>query len=225
MDFSTWLAFTIMATLIVMSPGPNGVIVLKTVGQHGYKPALAVILGLFCATFAHGLFVLFGLSTLLIYIPQAFLTIKVLGAIYLCYLGLKSLKQFFNAQRPPTNDSISDKTKDSITNPNDTIARLPSFMKVGLLTQLLNPKVSALYLAVIPNFVDFTAATATVDTLILTLTHASIVGSWFVVVASVSVKLLPYFKDTSVGKWMNGLAGLVMLYFSAMLLTYETKRS
>ena len=99
------------------------------------------------------------------------------------------------------------------------------FWQVGFITQILNPKVSALYLAVIPNFVDFTSATATTDTLLLTLTHASIVGSWFILVATVSMKLLPYFKNASIGRWLNGLAGIVMLYFSAMLLTYEAKKT
>ena len=88
----------------------------------------------------------------------------------------------------------------------------------------VNAKVSALYLAVIPNFVDFTSATATADTLLLTFTHATIVGSWFILLATVSMKLLPYFKGGAIGRWLNGLAGVVMLYFSAMLLTYEAKK-
>lgn len=213
MVFSTWLTFTIMATLLVMSPGPNGVIVLKTLGQHGYRPALATISGLVSATFAHGLFVLFGLSALLIYVPQAFMAIKILGALYLSYLGFKSLKQFLW----PT---VVVKTTDNLS-----LQSQNRFFRMGFVTQILNPKVSAFYLAVIPNFVNFNSASATADTMILTLTHASIIGTWFLLVATVSIKLLPYFKDTSVGRWMDGLAGAVMLYFSAMLLTYETKRS
>lgn len=220
MDYSTWFAFTVMATLIVISPGPNGVIVLKTLGQYGYKPTLATILGLFCATFMHGLFVLFGLSALLIYIPQAFIAIKIMGALYLCYLGIKSINQFLNYKKSK-NNNIQANVSVQITN-----SSKPSrhFWQVGFITQILNPKVSALYLAVIPNFVDFTSATATTDTLLLTLTHASIVGSWFVLVATVSMKLLPYFKNSSISRWLNGLASIVMLYFSAMLLTYETKK-
>jgi len=220
MDYSTWLAFTIMATLIVISPGPNGVIVLKTLGQYGYKPTLATISGLFCATFMHGLFVLFGLSALLIYVPQAFVAIKVMGALYLCYLGVKSLNQFFKYNQPKKNIDV--KPISQVSNKEKSVIH---FWQTGFVTQILNPKVSALYLAVIPNFVDFTSATATIDTLLLTLTHASIVGSWFVLVATVSMKLLPHFKNASIGRWLNGLAGVVMLYFSAMLLTFDAKKS
>lgn len=220
MDYTTWLAFTFMATLIVISPGPNGVIVLKTLGHYGYKPTLATILGLFCATFMHGLFVLFGLSALLIYIPQAFIAIKIMGALYLGYLGVKSLKQFFNHNKPSHTLSMTPTVQ-----AHNHKKRSWHFWQVGFITQVLNPKVSALYLAVIPNFVDFTSATATTDTLLLTLTHASIVGSWFVLVATISIKLLPYFKNASIGKWLNGLAGVVMLYFSGMLLAYDAKKS
>ncbi len=220
MDYTTWLGFTVMATLIVMSPGPNGVIVLKTLGQYGYKPTLATIFGLFCATFMHGLFVLFGLSALLIYVPQAFMAIKILGALYLCYLGVKSIRQFLKSNRTKNSPDLK-----SVLQVNNHKKRIINFWKTGFITQILNPKVSALYLAVIPNFVDFTSATATTDTLLLTLTHASIVGSWFILLATVSLKLMPYFKESSVGRWLNGLAGVVMLYFSAMLLTYETKKA
>lgn len=220
MDYSTWLAFTIMATLIVISPGPNGVIVLKTLGQYGYKPTLATISGLFCATFMHGLFVLFGLSALLIYVPQAFVAIKIMGALYLCYLGVKSLNQFFKHNQSKSNIDVN-----PISQVSNKEKSARHFWQVGFITQILNPKVSALYLAVIPNFVDFTSATATTDTLLLTLTHASIVGSWFVLVATVSMKLLPHFKNASIGRWLNGLAGVVMLYFSAMLLTFDAKKS
>lgn len=209
-----------MATLIVISPGPNGVIVLKTLGHYGYKPTLATILGLFCATFMHGLFVLFGLSALLIYVPQAFIAIKIMGALYLGYLGVKSLKQFFNHNKPSHTLNMT-----STVQAHNHKKRSWHFWQVGFITQVLNPKVSALYLAVIPNFVDFTSATATTDTLLLTLTHASIVGSWFVLVATISIKLLPYFKNASIGKWLNGLAGVVMLYFSGMLLAYDAKKS
>lgn len=219
MDYTTWLTFTIMATLIVMSPGPNGVIVLKTLGQYGYKPTLLIIFGLFCATFMHGLFVLFGLSALLIYVPQAFMAIKIICALYLCYLGIKSLKQIFDYNQ--TKNSVNVSSPSQVSS-HKKLGR--QFWRTGFITQILNPKVSALYLAVIPNFVDFTSATATTDTLLLTFTHASIVGSWFILLATVSMKLLPYFKNASIGRWLNGLAGVVMLYFSAMLLTYEAKK-
>ena len=220
MDYATWLAFTIMATLIVMSPGPNGVIVLKTVGQYGYRPALLIVSGLFCATFMHGLFVLFGLSALLIYVPQAFMAIKIIGALYLCYLGIKSLTQFFKYNS--LKNTVEEASISQISN-HKKLAR--HFWQTGFITQILNPKVSALYLAIIPNFVDFTSTTAAMDTLLLTFTHASIVGSWFILLATVSMKLLPYFKNASIGRWLNGLAGVVMLYFSAMLLTYEAKKA
>jgi threonine/homoserine/homoserine lactone efflux protein len=80
-------------------------------------------------------------------------------------------------------------------------------------------------LAVIPNFIDLSSSTAKIDTLLLISTHAAITGLWFILVASVGMKVLPYFKDKSIGKWMNGVVGTVMLYFSFMLLTYEVKQS
>lgn len=219
MTYSTWLTFAIMVLLLVMSPGPNGIIVLKVLGQNGYKPALVAIFGLFCATFMHGLFVMFGLSALLIHIPQAFTAIKIIGALYLFYLGVKSLKQCFKKGIPKS--KLDSHSAPLINNKTESIR---SFWKVGFMTQALNPKASAFYLAVIPNFIDLSSSTAKIDTLLLTSTHAVIVGLWFISVASVGMKVLPYFKDKSIGKWMNGVVGTVMVYFSIMLLTYEVKQ-
>lgn len=220
MTYSTWLTFAIMVLLLVMSPGPNGIIILKILGQNGYKPALVAVSGLFFATFMHGLFVMFGLSALLIHIPQAFTAIKIIGALYLFYLGIKSLKQCFKKQAPKSKSDSH-----SIALVNNTRKSIRSFWKVGFMSQALNPKASAFYLAVIPNFIDLSSSTAKIDTLLLTSTHAVMTGLWFILVASVGMKVLPYFKDKSIGKWMNGAVGTVMLYFSFMLLTYEVKQS
>ena len=163
---------------------------------------------------------MFGLSALLIHIPQAFTAIKIIGALYLFYLGIKSLKQCFK-KRVPKNKSDSHST----VFVNNTRKSIRSFWKVGFMSRALNPKASAFYLAVIPKFIDLWSSTAKIHILLLTSTHAVMTGLWFILVASVGMKVLPYFKDKSIGKWMNGVVGTVMLYFSFMLLTYEVKQS
>ncbi|MEM9102838.1 MAG: hypothetical protein AAGB12_11000 [Pseudomonadota bacterium] len=47
------LAFTIMSTLLVLSPGPNSVLILKTVSTQGKVASIYNILGLVSATFCH----------------------------------------------------------------------------------------------------------------------------------------------------------------------------
>ena len=117
-----------------MSPGPNGIIILNILGQNGYKPALVAVSGLFFATFMHGLFVMFGLSALLIHIPQAFTAIKIIGALYLFYLGIKSLKQCFKKQAPKNKAPKRKSDSRSTALVNNTKKSIKIFWKVGFMS-------------------------------------------------------------------------------------------
>lgn len=212
MSLQLWLSFVAVAAFLVMSPGPNGVLVLKTLGAHGYSASLMNILGLFCATFCHGALVLLGLSALLLHLPGAFLALKILGALYLFYLGVKLLKKYFRpAQAAPPRKRFSGGFQ----------AGFGAFWLEGFLTQILNPNVSAFYLAVFPSFIPFGSPDAVVQTLLLNATHAVIIALWFILLAGFSAKLAPKIRGRQLGRTLNGLAGLGMIYFAMMVLWIE----
>ena len=85
------LTFTLIALLLVVSPGPNGVLIIKTATAQGKTAALMNIMGLTSATFFHGAFSIFGLSALLLQSAELFFIVKVLGAAYLFYIGVKAI--------------------------------------------------------------------------------------------------------------------------------------
>lgn len=65
MDITNILSFTFLATLLVVSPGPNGVLVLKTVIFKGKRYGFSNISGFVVAVFAHGTFSIFGFSAIM----------------------------------------------------------------------------------------------------------------------------------------------------------------
>ncbi|WP_413698907.1 LysE family translocator [Psychromonas sp. KJ10-10] len=135
------LTFSFVAFILVISPGPNGVLIIKTISANGTKPAIYNILGLFIATFFHGAFSILGLSALVLQSAQLFIVIKIIGALYLLYIGLKAIINTFNKQ-------VASKTKSVInvnTTKNKDFNKSHYFIE-GFLTQLLNPKVSMFYL-------------------------------------------------------------------------------
>ncbi len=90
----TWaeiLAFTIVAGLLVMSPGPNGVLVAKTVPTSGRAAGFANVAGFVTAFYLNGALSILGISILLVQSATAFAIVKYLGAAYLCWIGLKAL--------------------------------------------------------------------------------------------------------------------------------------
>ena len=92
-------SFVTIALLLVISPGPNGALVFKTVSTLGTKIASANIIGLVSATFVHGTLSILGLSVVTKNTPALFNLIKIFGAVYLFYIGLKAIISAYKLHR------------------------------------------------------------------------------------------------------------------------------
>src|SRR4026207_999178 len=81
--WSEILAFMLAATLLVTSPGPNGVLIATTVSSSGRGAGFANIAGFFTAFYVHGALSILGISIILLKSATAFAVVKYLGAAYL----------------------------------------------------------------------------------------------------------------------------------------------
>jgi len=142
MDFIQILSFTFIALLLVISPGPNGLLIAKTVPSQGKKAGFSNVSGFLVAFYLHGALSILGISVLLAKSAEVFFIVKVIGALYLSWIGVKSL---ISAYR--NDDTVKDNT--DIT---DEQTLKKSFLE-GFLTNALNPKVSMFYLAAFPQFI------------------------------------------------------------------------
>ena len=79
MDIANIVAFTVVAALLVMSPGPNGVLIAKTVPTSGRAAGFANVLGFEVGFFLHGALSILGISLLLVQSAVAFAIVKYLG--------------------------------------------------------------------------------------------------------------------------------------------------
>lgn len=96
MDISTLLSFTFISALLVMSTGPNGVLIAKTVPTSGMAAGLANVGGFVAAFYVHGALSILGISLILVQSSHAFFIVKMLGAAYLCWIGVKALREAWN---------------------------------------------------------------------------------------------------------------------------------
>lgn len=142
MLWSEITAFVIVAALLVMSPGPNGFLIAKTVPTSGRAAGFANIAGFVAALFLHGTLSALGISIILVNSATAFSIVKYLGAAYLCWIGAKALFASFKG--------LEVKSKASPAKDRRTLRR--AFVE-GFLTNALNPKVSMFYLAAFPQFI------------------------------------------------------------------------
>lgn len=205
MGINTILTFIAVAALLVISPGPNGLLIAKTVPISGRKAGFANIWGFVVAFYIHGTLSVFGISILLVKSSQAFFIFKMLGAAYLIFLGVKSIINAF--QKSPVQPKV--------TTGNNQIVSLRVAFSEGLITNVLNPKVSMFYLAAFPQFMSNTESALSAYTLVTA--HSIVNFLWFTMVILVLSKVKKVTNNTRLKTWLNSVTGTVFIAFGSKL--------
>jgi len=216
MDFYTIITFFFIVSLMVMSPGPNGALILKTVTLLGKTHGYVNVTGIFTAFYLHGTFSIFGLSAILVSSAKLFLAVKIIGALYLAYLGIKAILSAF---KPPK--SSSQLVGDAVENKDKNIKLYSSFFE-GLLTNLLNPKVSIFYLAAFPQFINI-QENVVLSSYILVSIHALFALLWFSSMVVFVGKSSVLFKSHKSHAILQSAIGSVLLWFSYRVATVSSK--
>lgn len=124
---------------MALTPGPNMVhLAARSIGQ-GTRAGLVALSGTAVGFVAYLAAAAFGLAALFAAVPFAFLLVKIAGAVYLGYLAWQMLR--------PGGHSVFDPTA-------VTPIRPMRLFGMGLVTNLLNPKIALLYAAILPQFID-----------------------------------------------------------------------
>lgn len=207
MDIINLLTFIVLSILLVLSPGPNGILIAKTVPLSGQKAGFANIWGFFTAFYIHGTLAIYGISIILVQSSQAFFLFKLIGALYLLYIGIKVLMDVFKNEKKKV--IKQEKTEKEIK----TISK--AYIE-GLLTNVLNPKVSMFYLAAFPQFLSFDSST--LDAYLLVSVHALINLIWFslMVIFLIRVKLMT--KSFIFLKILKSITGIAFIAFAIKLI-------
>src|SRR6185436_15199076 len=90
-DSTSLLAFVAAALVVLLIPGPGVMYVLARSLSQGQRAGLVSVLGLSAGAFVHVIAATVGLSALLLASAAAFGIVKLLGAAYLIYLGIRAL--------------------------------------------------------------------------------------------------------------------------------------
>ena len=138
-DSATLLAFSAAALVVLLIPGPGVLYVIARSLSQGQRAGLVSVLGLSTGAFVHVVAATVGLSAILLASATAFGVMKILGAGYLIYLGIRVLL-----------------ARDSRPAPDDRSLRrsLPRLFIDGVVVSVLNPKVAVFFLAFLPHFAD-----------------------------------------------------------------------
>lgn len=137
-DPTMLLTFTLIALGMVLTPGPNMIYLISRSICQGRRAGLISLGGVALGFAFYLLSAILGLTALLFAVPYAYDVLRIGGALYLLYLAYQALSP---RGRSPF---------EVVELPRERPARL---FIMGLLTNLLNPKVAVLYLALLPQFI------------------------------------------------------------------------
>jgi threonine/homoserine/homoserine lactone efflux protein len=131
--------FVITSIILALTPGLDTIYILSRSISQGKKSGIISTCGISSGIVIHIFMAAFGLSIILANSKSAFFIIKIIGSIYLIYLGIKSI---LNSKQGLISIKLA---KENI-----------NYRKIylqGLLTNLLNPKVALFFLGLLPQFV------------------------------------------------------------------------
>jgi RhtB (resistance to homoserine/threonine) family protein len=136
------LVFSGIAAVLTVTPGADTALVTKNAISRGRAAGFATTFGISLGCVVHSIASALGLSAILARSAEAYQIVKVAGAVYLIYIGIRSLWGAYQSGAASTAPA-------GVASPAGTRR---SFAE-GLFTNLLNPKVALFYLTFLPQFV------------------------------------------------------------------------
>ena len=172
--------------------------------RHGFRSSLSGIVGIQFGNLVFFVCAALGLGAVLSSAAGAFAALRILGALYLFYLGVRAMMRSF---RPPENAvSISARP-----------AKNGSLFLQGAMVQLTNPKALLFVSALLPQFMD-PALPASQQLAILAI--GTIMVDLFVLssYAYLAQRSLRRFQSSTAGVWLERVFGAALMFFGLRLL-------
>jgi threonine/homoserine/homoserine lactone efflux protein len=206
MNLQTILAFAAVATLAILSPGPAVLLSLRNGATLGARSVLWSALGNICGVCCLSIAAILGLGVILKSSALLFSAIKVAGAAYLFYVGVRHLlgHSVVVAEQ-------NDQDADLVATPAHHLYR------EGFLIAATNPKAVLFFTALFPQFIDAKAPVLP-QFLILTgifmaISYVSHLGYALIASRAKGALLRPFFAT-----WLNRIIGAAFVFFGGLLL-------
>ncbi len=204
MSLNTWWLFILMTFVVSATPGPNMLFVMSVSARHGIRAAVIAMLGCMTALVAMMSLSAAGLGALLHTFPAVFEALRLAGAAYLAYLGVK-------CWRAPVHDAVAD------------VADVPAVQTSAIYRQSFlvaasNPKAILFAAAFFPQFINPGLAKLPQFAILLT-TFSVIEVAWYFVYAVSGKRLSSYLQRAKVMRMFNRLTGGVFIGFAGLMAT------
>lgn len=204
------MAFAVVAGLMTMIPGIDTALVLRTAARFERRAGFAVAAGISAGCLVWGVAAALGVSALLTASDVAYTVLRAIGAGYMVFLGVRMIVQGLRVGGVP-----------AVTGPDEAAPvrnspGLGRFFRQGLMTNLLNPKVGAFYVALLPQFIPADQPTALAGG-VLALVHGVEGMVWFTVLILLVHRAADWLRRPRVRRTIDAAAGLTVVGFGLRL--------
>ncbi len=192
--------FTLAATLIVLLPGPDTLVVVRNLVRGGRVVAAKTVLGVLSGLAVWVVTAALGLSAVLRASHDGYLALRIVGAAYLVWIGVQSLRS-----RGQVAESSGERR-----------AIVGQGYGAGLLTDLLNPKVGVFFVTFLPGFVPHGVSVGWMS-LVLGGIFVVLTAAYFAVLLAVSGPVTRWMTTARIRRRMDRGTGVVLIGFGLRL--------
>lgn len=203
MPFEQWLSFCLLALIATITPGPAALLVSVNSLTYGFKLSLATVFGNVTGLLCLSSLSVLGLIALIIQSAVAFTVVKTLGALYLCYLGIKLFR--------------SGSFKLEVTKKALRQEHVVKLFGQGIAVSMTNPKALVFTIALFPQFITLHAPVLPQFVVLVTsfmgLSFACLSGYAFI-----AARAKPRVVQSKLAKRTKQLCGATFIGFGGLLL-------
>ncbi len=209
MEFlSTWLLVVTVFGVAVLSPGPDFIMTVRNAVVYNRRAGLLSSFGLALGIVVHVSYSLVGIAALISKSILLYTAIKYMGAAYLIYLGAKGL-----LSKGQGTISIDENDKNTLQIKSKTKKTISDFnaIKLGFLTNALNPKATMFFLALFTQIIS--PSTPILAQIIYGLTCSVLTGVWFCLVTLFLTNKQWQARFLECSKWIDKGCGALLIAF------------
>ncbi|OHU89295.1 MULTISPECIES: LysE family translocator [Pseudoalteromonas] len=201
------VSFVIASTIIAVAPGPSNAFLMAQTFTHGRVAGMKSALGFAVGGVIHTIFAVVGLSAILKASETAYNAVLYLGAAYLAFLGITTIRETLKARI-----DCEDKPHVSTKKPGNVFLQ-------AMMTEVLNPKVALFFIAFIPQFVDPSLSPPTLQLAIFGLLYPILAFPIDCAYIYGGDKIAGYFRrHPSAPIWIDRTSGIIFIALAVNLI-------
>ena len=200
----SYLAVTVP---LVLTPGASTAIVLRNSLTGGIGGGIATAIGTNLGSLCYGLLSAYGLALALRRWPSAWEVLRVGGAAYLAWLGVRSIRRALQRESTSTAKVVNGGSR----------GRVAQALE-GFAVNALNPAIATFYLVILPQFIP-PDAPAVRSALILTAVHVALAGSWHLTWAAAGGTLARSLARGIVRRALDACTAVALLSLAIAMVT------